>query len=164
MKIPINYPATDSPGGGMEKRLLMAPSPSGMVPMMSPYSVLLADDHEMFRREIRKIVEEMAGVRVVAEVGGGQELFALLKQFTPNLVILDISMPNFRAMEATRRIKMEHPHVKVLILIMHKAEEYLAQAAAAGAEGCLLKEDSGTKLPAAIEAIRRGGTYLAPFS
>jgi len=142
----------------------MAPSPSGMVPMMHSYSVLLADDHEMFRREIRKIIEEMAGLRVVGEVGDGQELFELLKRFTPNLVILDISMPNFRAMEATRRIKVDHPEVKVLILIMDKAQEYLAQAAAAGAEGCLLKQDTGTKLPAAIEAIRRGGTYLPPFS
>jgi DNA-binding NarL/FixJ family response regulator len=135
-----------------------------MTPMLQPYCIVLVDDHEMFRREVKKLIEELAGLKVIGEAGDGRELFQLLKRSNPHLVVLDISMPHFRAMEATRQIKVDYPGVKVLILVMDQAQEYLAQAAAAGAEGCLLKQEAGTKLAPAIEAIRRGGNYLFPFS
>jgi DNA-binding NarL/FixJ family response regulator len=130
---------------------------------MNPYSIVLADDHAMFRRGIKRIIEENRGLEVVGEAGDGFELLNLLKKTKPNLVILDISMPNLRGLEATKEIKMLHPGVKVLILTMHKDKEYLYHALSAGAEGYLLKEDADTELATAIKTIRQGKTYLSPL-
>jgi len=90
-------------------------------------------------------------------------LIALLKTTSPQLVILDISMPNLRGLEATREIKIINPEVKVLILTMHKDQEYLYHAFAAGAEGYLLKEDADSELISAIDTLRKGGTYISPL-
>jgi DNA-binding NarL/FixJ family response regulator len=79
------------------------------------------------------------------------------------MVILDISMPKLRGFEATRGIKMNYPDVKVLILTMHKSQEYLDHALSAGADAYLLKEDAHTELFSAIERIRQGGAYISPL-
>ncbi|MFH1595262.1 MAG: response regulator transcription factor [Pseudomonadota bacterium] len=131
--------------------------------MARPLSILLADDHVMFRRGVRKIIQGMDAVEVVGEASDGFELLELLKKTAPDLVILDISMPNLRGLEATREIKIINPKVKVLILTMHKDREYLYHAFTAGAEGYLLKEDADTELLAAIETLRQGGTYISPL-
>ena len=81
----------------------------------------------------------------------------------PDIVILDISMPNIRGIEATREIKMIDAKIKVLILTMHKSREYLFHAISAGAEGYLLKEDADSELFSAIEKIRRGRAYISPI-
>ncbi len=130
---------------------------------MEPYQIVLADDHAMFRRGVKRIIEEIPDMAVVGEASDGFELLNLLKRSTPNLVILDISMPNLRGIEATKEIKMIHPGVKVLILTMHKDREYLYHALSAGAEGYLLKEDLDTELVTAISTIRKGKTYLSPL-
>src|SRR4030066_1851258 len=109
--------------------------------MASPFKIVLADDHVMFRRGVRSLIQGMDDVEVVGEAGDGLELLRLMKDIQPHLVILDISMPNLRGLEATREIKILHPGVKVLILSMHKEREYLYHALTAGAEGYLLKED-----------------------
>ena len=79
---------------------------------------------------------------------------------TPDMVLVDISMPNLRGIEAAREIKALYPHTKVLILTMHKSKQYLYHAISAGAHGYLLKEDSDIELIAAIETIRNGGVYV----
>ncbi|WP_083456616.1 LuxR C-terminal-related transcriptional regulator [Desulfosarcina cetonica] len=89
------------------------------------------------------------------------ELLKLLKKVTPNMVILDISMPGLRGIEAAQEIHEIHPEIAVLMLSMHKNEAFLSMALAAGASGYLLKEDSGDELLNAIERIRKGGTYLS---
>src|SRR4030042_553177 len=111
--------------------------------MASPYKILLADDHVMFRRGVRSLIQGMKNVEVVGEAGDGLELLGLLRDIHPDLVIMDISMPKLRGLEATREIKSLDPGVKVLILSMHKEREYLYTALTAGAEGYLLKEDAG---------------------
>jgi len=131
--------------------------------MARPLSILLADDHVMFRRGVRRIIQGMDAVEVVGEASDGFELLELLKKTAPDLVILDISMPNLRGLEATREIKIINPKVKVLILTMHKDREYLYHAFTAGAEGYLLKEDADTELLAAIDTLRQGGTYISPL-
>ena len=131
--------------------------------MASPYKILLADDHVMFRRGVRSLIQGMANVEVVGEAGDGLELLRLLKEIHPDLVILDISMPNLRGLEATREIKILNPGVKVLILTMHKDREYLYHAFTAGAEGYLLKEDADGELISAIETLRKGGTFISPL-
>ena len=117
----------------------------------------------MFRRGVRRIIQSIDDVEVVGEAGDGFELLELLKKTSPQLVILDISMPNLRGLEATREIKIINPDVKVLILTMHKDKEYLYHAFSAGAEGYLLKEDADSELLSAIDTLRRGGTYISPL-
>jgi DNA-binding NarL/FixJ family response regulator len=129
---------------------------------MSSYRIILADDHALFRSGVRRILEEVPGVEVVGEAADGMELLALLKEMTPDLVILDISMPRLRGLEAIQEIKTSHPQVQVLILTMHKDEEYLSYALGAGAAGFILKQDADPELLEALTTIRRGKTYLSP--
>jgi DNA-binding NarL/FixJ family response regulator len=131
--------------------------------MAVPFKILLADDHVMFRRGVKKIIEGIKGVKVVGEASDGLELLRLLREINPNLVIMDISMPNLRGLEATREIKAIDSEIKVLILTMHKDREYLYHALTAGAEGYLLKEDADEELISAIETLRQGGTFITPL-
>jgi len=130
---------------------------------VSPYHIVLADDHVMFRQGLKRILEESPDLEVVGEVDCGLELLKLLQKLVPDLIILDISMPNLRGIEAIHEIRIVHPDVKVLILTMHKDKEYFYQAISAGADGYLLKEDADTELSSAIETIRHGRFYISPL-
>lgn len=129
---------------------------------MTTYRVILADDHTLFRSGVKRILEEIPGVEVVGEAADGLELLSLLREMTPDLVILDISMPKLRGLEAIQKIKASHPQVRVMILTMHKDAEYLSYALSAGAAGFLLKQDADPELLEALSTIRRGETYLSP--
>jgi two-component system response regulator NreC len=96
-------------------------------------------------------------------VGEGHELFELLEKSQPDLVIMDISMPNLRAMKATREIKSKYPAVKVIIMAMDNENEYLSHAIAAGAEGIVLKQDSAMNLELAVQQVRQGKRYFPNF-
>jgi len=127
-----------------------------------PYYILLADDHAGFRREVRKILEEIPGVKVTGEAGNRGELFELLRQSAPKLVILDISMPDLRAGEGTRLIRLHYPETKVLIMVMDQESEYLTHGLAAGAAGVLPKQYVAGQMARAITVIRQGKIYLPP--
>jgi DNA-binding NarL/FixJ family response regulator len=126
-----------------------------------PYTIILADDHVMVRRALKGLIQKISNVEVVGEASDGFELLELVAQKKPDLVIVDIAMPKLRGLEATREIKKKTPEVKVIILTIHNEKEYLDYALSAGAEGYLLKEDSDDELFAAIETVRRGGTYIS---
>jgi DNA-binding NarL/FixJ family response regulator len=128
--------------------------------MMESYRIVLADDHALFRHGMRKIINDVPGMEVIGEANDGVELLEMLRELTPDLVVLDISMPNLRGIEAAREIRSLYPCTKVLILTMHKNKEYLYHAIASGANGYLLKEDSDEELLLAIEMIFKGGTYV----
>jgi DNA-binding NarL/FixJ family response regulator len=130
---------------------------------MSAYKVVLADDHILVRQGIRRIIEEDDHMEVIAEAGDGLELLQMLKMVAPDLVILDISMPRLRGLEAAARIKQLYPGIKILILSMHRSKEYLRQALASGVDGYMLKEDADQALYSAIEAIRTGRTFISPL-
>jgi DNA-binding NarL/FixJ family response regulator len=130
---------------------------------MTSYRIILADDHVMLREGIKKIINETSGMKVIAEVSDGLELLQRMKQLSVDLVILDISMPRLRGIEAAQEIRKSHPHVKTLFLSMYKTKEYLHLALSAGAKGYLLKEDTGSELIHAIKAVRQGKTYLSPL-
>ena len=130
---------------------------------MNPYRIILADDHAMFRQGIKNILEGAEDLEVIGEASDGLKFLELLNKVTPDMVIMDISMPNLRGIEATREIKTIVPSAKVLILTMHRDKEYVYSAIAAGAEGYLLKEDADTELFAAIEKIRHGEHYISPL-
>jgi DNA-binding NarL/FixJ family response regulator len=129
---------------------------------MSAYQVVLADDHVLLRQGLRRIIEEAPDLKVVGEVSDGVDLLQLLNSIIPDMVILDISMPNLRGIEAVREIKTRRPHIKILLLTMHREIEYLHQALTWGADGYILKDDADTELFAAIDRIRKGSRYVSP--
>ena len=129
---------------------------------MKPYQIVLADDHILFRRGVKKIIEEVEDLQVVGEADDGLQLLKLLQETQPDLVILDIAMPNLRGLEAAREIKKLYPQVKVLLLTMHKKKIFLQQGLEAGVDGFLLKEIADTELVQAIEAIRQGQKLFSP--
>ncbi len=130
--------------------------------MAKTYRIILADDHILVRSGLSRILGEEPNLEIVAEVGDGLELLSALNKIKPDLVILDVSMPNLRGIEAIPEIRRMRPDLKVLILTMHKEEEYLYQAISAGANGYLLKDDAEEELFAAIENITKGKIYISP--
>jgi DNA-binding NarL/FixJ family response regulator len=128
---------------------------------MASYSIVLADDHAMFREGIRKIIERIEDTVIVGEANDGLELLELLKKSRPNLVILDISMPNLRGLEAIREITKQYPQVQILVLTMHRKKEFIRQALTDGADGFLLKEDPSDELIRAVQALKKGEKYLS---
>jgi DNA-binding NarL/FixJ family response regulator len=122
---------------------------------------LLTDDHSLLREAIKRSIEEVQGLKVVGEAGDGADLIRLLNRTTPDLIILDISMPNLPGLDAARIIKAQDPDIKILILTMHKSGEFLRRALAVGIEGYLLKENALADLVTAIETIRRGEKYIS---
>ncbi|MGV1098362.1 response regulator [Thiovibrio sp. JS02] len=128
-----------------------------------PYCrIVLADDHALIRHGIKKMIEENPLLKVVGEAADGLELIGLLRSTPADLVILDISMPNLRGIEAIREVRKICPQAKVLMLTMHKSEQYLCASIGSGADGYLLKEDSDTELLPAIAKIRQGEFYISP--
>jgi DNA-binding NarL/FixJ family response regulator len=129
---------------------------------MGTYRIILADDHVMFRHGLRRILEERTDLEVVGEVECGLKLLKLLNEKASDLIILDISMPNLRGIEAIHEIKMVHPDIKILILTMHKDLDFLHQAMSAGADGYLVKEDAEAELFSAIDHVFQGKVYISP--
>ena len=130
---------------------------------MSPYTIVLADDHALFRGGVKWIIKEHADLEVIGEASDGLELLQILKKSNPNMVILDISMPNLQGLEATREIKKIYPHIRILLLTMHKKKEFIQKGIAGGADGFLLKEEADEVLLHAILAIRQGKKFISPL-
>jgi DNA-binding NarL/FixJ family response regulator len=130
--------------------------------MGNRYRVILADDHALVRRGLKLILEESPNLEIAAEVRDGLELLSVLHKINPDLIVLDVSMPNLRGIEAIPEIRRVRPNAKVLMLTMHKEEDYLYQAISAGANGYLLKEDAEKELFSAIEHIKNGKIYISP--
>ena len=128
-----------------------------------PYSIILADDHVLFRQGLKMLIEEDPELRVADEAGDGIELLQILEECTPDMVIIDISMPRLRGLEATKFIKELYPDVKVLVLTMNKSKEILYKAMSSGADGYLLKEDANEILHSAIKTIRSGKQFISPL-
>ncbi|MFO7445617.1 MAG: response regulator transcription factor [Ignavibacteriaceae bacterium] len=129
---------------------------------MDHIKVLLADDHALVRAGIRALLQNMHNVEVVAEAHNGRDALKLIEEFKPDVVLLDIAMPELNGLEVAARVSKEMPEVKVAILSMHADEEYVLQALRAGASGYLLKDSAPTELELAITAVSRGETYLSP--
>ncbi len=128
---------------------------------MAVYRIVLADDHQLFRQGLKKIIKEKKDLKVVGEVSDGLELCGFLKKAPPDMVVMEIAMPDPRGIEAIREAKLICPHVKVLILTMYNNPEYLRHSLEAGADGYLLKEAPSRELFSAIQKIRKGKIYVS---
>ncbi len=122
--------------------------------------VLLADDHPMFRAGLRALLETEDFVEVVGEAGSGSEAVKLALELRPDLVIMDLSMPDTSGLEATRRIAALDIGVAVLVLTVHAEEEYLVPVVEAGASGYLTKSSADRDLIEAIRTVAKGEVYL----
>jgi DNA-binding NarL/FixJ family response regulator len=129
---------------------------------MQPIKVLLADDHTLVRAGFRVLLQDIPGVQVVAETGDGRSALALVQTHQPDVVLMDIAMPELNGLVATERLVQAYPQLHVLILSMHANEEYVWQALRVGAAGYLLKDADIVELELALKAVMRGETYLSP--
>ncbi|HSG06762.1 MAG TPA: response regulator transcription factor [Longimicrobiales bacterium] len=125
-------------------------------------NVIIADDHAVVRQGIRTVLEEIPGLHVLAEAGNGREVFSLLEEHTPDLLVLDISMPEMTGLEVAKRLRGEGSELGILILSMHENPEYILEAVRAGADGYILKDVGPAELREAVEAVVDGREYFAP--
>ena len=124
--------------------------------------VLLADDHTVVRHGIRQFLVEEGDIEVVAEASDGAEALQAVETTQPDIAVLDIRMPRMTGVEATRRIKEQFPHVKVLILTAYDDDPYVFALFEAGADGYVLKTASGDELVRAVRTVHRGESALSP--
>lgn len=124
-------------------------------------TVLLADDHEIVRSGLHKLLESERDLVVVGEAASGRQAVTLTKKLRPDVVVMDIAMPLMNGLEATRQIREDDPTAKVLILSAHADEAYVDQVMAMGAVGYLIKQTSAHFLTEAIRAVHKGGTYFS---
>src|SRR5258705_2828071 len=115
--------------------------------------ILLADDHAVVRRGLREQLSQHAGWEVCGEASNGREAVKMALELTPDVVVLDLSMPELNGLEATRQIRRELPQTEVLIFTMHDTEHLICEVLAAGARGYVLKSDAGRHLTSAVEAL-----------
>jgi len=125
------------------------------------YTIFLADDHTLLRDGLKRIIEENSGLKIIGETGDGLEIVPQIRKLNPEMIILDISMPNLRGIEAIRKIKRVDKKIKILILTMHKNEEYVYECLLNGAQGYVLKEDADTELISAINSLRNNKLYIS---
>lgn len=124
--------------------------------------VLLADDHRIIREGLRALLAGQEDMEVVAEADNGQATVSLTRELKPDIVVMDVSMPNLNGIEATRKVLAEVPGVKVIALSMHRDEPFVEKMLCAGASGYLLKDCAAEELCDAIRAVVANHVYLSP--
>ncbi|MDX1658073.1 MAG: response regulator transcription factor [Nitriliruptorales bacterium] len=124
--------------------------------------ILIADDHELFRRGLRMVLDDEEGIDVVGEAGDGQTAVDLAREEVPEVVVMDVRMPVLSGIEATREIKEELPHCKILMLTISDEEDDLYEAIKAGANGYLLKEISIDEIGNAVRSVHGGQSLISP--
>lgn len=129
---------------------------------MKSIRVLIADDHALVRAGIRALVEKIEGVVVVGEAGKGSEALELVKELKPNLMLLDITMPDGGGFDVLDHVTKKYPEIKVIVLTVHDAGEYAIRALREGAAGFLPKSAASIELEQAIETVIRGEVYISP--
>ncbi len=129
---------------------------------MSRIRVLLVDDHQVVRLGLKALLEDEPDMEVVGEAANGQQAVTQAQELKPDVIVMDISMPEMDGLEATRRIRANLPHTQILILTVHAQERYLFPVLKAGAAGYVLKSTVDTELINAIRVVAMGGAFLYP--
>jgi DNA-binding NarL/FixJ family response regulator len=125
-----------------------------------PIRILIADDHEVVRDGVRALLEKQADMAVVGEAADGRQAAQLADDLDPDVIVMDVGMPNLNGIDATRRILSAHPRIAVVMLSMHKDESYVLRSLKAGAKGYLLKESLRSDILEAIRAVAQGRSFL----
>ncbi|WP_316570456.1 response regulator transcription factor [Neobacillus sp. YIM B06451] len=124
--------------------------------------IVIIDDHQLFREGVKRILEFEKSFQVVAEGDDGTAALDLIREYDPDVVIMDINMPTLNGVEATGRVMERYPDAKVIILSIHDDENYVMHALQTGARGYLLKEMDADALIEAVKVVAAGGSYLHP--
>jgi DNA-binding NarL/FixJ family response regulator len=127
---------------------------------MNTFRILIADDHEVVRRGIRALLEGHPGWEVCGEAHDGREAVELAKELKPDVILLDIGMPNLNGLDAARQIMADRPSTRIIVLTLHDAEEMVRDMLAAGVRGFLFKSDAAVDFVRAVQAIQRNQTFF----
>lgn len=126
--------------------------------------VLLADDHALLRQGLRALLEQEADIKVIAEVAGGRTVVQRSRELRPDVVVMDIGMPELNGIEATRRIRRENPGIRIVGLSMHTSQRMVVEMLRAGADGYVAKLSAFEEVVRAVRAVARGERYLGPLA
>ena len=124
--------------------------------------VMLADDHAIVREGLRALLASSPGISVVAEVGNGREALRRCEELAPDVLVMDVSMPDLNGIEAARMIREKCPATRIVMLSMHSSVEHVFRAFDAGASGYVLKDSASTEVMTAVRTAHAGGRYLSP--
>jgi DNA-binding NarL/FixJ family response regulator len=130
--------------------------------MKKPIRILLADDHTIVRQGLARLLEEQQDLKIVGEAINGQAVIDKALELEPDIIIMDIAMPQLNGIEAAKRVRKSLPHCKILILSMYSHEHYIHQLLETGISGYLLKDSSGQDIIRAIRAAMKNETFLSP--
>ena len=130
--------------------------------MESKRKIVIAEDHTILRAGLRALLAAQNGLEVIGEAGDGREAIRKVDTLQPDLLLIDLSMPKLNGIDAIREIKSQHPEIKIIVLTVHKSEEYIIAALQAGANGYMLKDASQNELLLAIDYVINGKTFLSP--
>jgi DNA-binding NarL/FixJ family response regulator len=128
----------------------------------STIRILLADDHTILRQGLKLILSSQPDLQVVGEAANGHEVVGLAQELRPDIVLLDVAMPELNGIDATRRMMEANPKLRILVLSMHKEAVYVREILRAGARGYLLKDVIDTELLNAVRSVARGDGYVSP--
>lgn len=129
---------------------------------MRKKKLVIAEDHKILRAGLRSLFASHRDLEVVGEAGDGRETVRVVDKLIPDLLLIDLSMPKLNGMEAIREIKVRHPDIKIIVLTVHKSEEYVVASLKSGANGYILKDASHAELNLAIEYVMDGKVFLSP--
>lgn len=124
--------------------------------------ILIVENHTLLRAGLKMLLSQDASLEVIGETDNGRDAIQMASKLMPHLILMDLNMPGMNGIEATRDIKMRFPQIRVLVLTIHKTEEYIHESLKAGADGYLLKDATHNELTVAIRSILSGKTYLSP--
>ena len=130
--------------------------------MESKRKIVIAEDHTILRAGLRALLAAQNGLEVIGEAGDGREAIRKVDTLQPDLLLIDLSMPKLNGIDAIREIKSQHPKIKIIVLTVHKSDEYIIAALKAGANGYMLKDASQNELLLAIDYVINGKTFLSP--
>jgi DNA-binding NarL/FixJ family response regulator len=129
--------------------------------MEQMHRILIVDDHTLFRAGVRALLTEDPAIEVVGEAANGRDAILAIGPLTPHLVLMDLSMPGMNGIEAVTEIKRRYPRVRVLVMTMHKTEDYIHASLTAGADGYILKDATSEEFRVAVRSVLAGKTYLS---
>ena len=130
--------------------------------MKKPSSIVIAEDHTILREGLKSLLSSQPDLKVVGEAGDGLEAIRCVQNHSPDMILLDLSMPRMTGLDAIKEIKRLTPQTRIIVLTVHKTEEYIISTLKAGADGYVLKEATSTELLMAIRHVLDGHRYLSP--